>query len=244
MRTTFAFVLGAALVSATWVFAGPAGQGTVALHPAPDGPAVQDGLGEPVADFGWQGAGGRPAHLQELLGEGPVIVVIRDMGCPVSQRYGANLRELEEALAGRDVRFLYVDLTPDDVRWSPRIPQEQAGLTGTWVRQVDETFFEALRPRTTTEAFLIDRDGTLRYRGAVDDQFGIDFARQAPRERYLQEAVGALLAGRTPTTSSTFAPGCYLESPPAQRAATRERTDPAPLVTFHGGHAVPVAPGS
>jgi hypothetical protein len=49
--------------------------------------------------------------------------------------------------------------------------------------------YEAL---TTPHAFLIDRQGFLRYRGAVDD---VSFRQREPSRFYLQEAVG-VLAGR------------------------------------------------
>ena len=210
MRTAFAFVLGAALVSTSWAFAGPTGHANAIIHRAPHGPPVLEGLGEPVADFGWQGPGGESAQLADLLVGGPVVVAIRDLNCPVSQRYGSTLEALEATFAAEGVQFLYVDLTPQEVGWNVRMPRDQAGLGGTYVRHVDDDFFAALSPQTTTEVFLIDSRGLLRYRGAVDDQYGIDFARQAPRTLFLEDGLRAVLDGEERAKESTFAPGCYL----------------------------------
>ena len=60
---------------------------------------------------------------------------------------------------------------------------------------------------TTPHVFVIDRDGILRYRGAVDD---VSFRQQRPTHYFLDEAVEALLANRLPTLGETPAYGCTI----------------------------------
>jgi peroxiredoxin len=64
--------------------------------------------------------------------------------------------------------------------------------------------FEA---QTTPQVFVIDRDGMLRYRGAVDD---VNFSRRIPTRAYVDEAVEAMLAGRLPRSAETPAFGCAI----------------------------------
>ncbi len=64
--------------------------------------------------------------------------------------------------------------------------------------------YEAL---TTPHIFLIDRDGILRYRGAVDDT---SFRQRRPTRFFLDEAVEALLAGRLPQVTDTPPYGCTI----------------------------------
>jgi hypothetical protein len=202
---------------------------------------VSEWLGLSVANFGWQGPGGEASQLDDLLGDGPLIVAIRDLGCPVSQRYGPTLETLENEYARLGVRFLFVDLTPEDVGWNLGMPQDQASLDGSYVRHVDDDFFAALHPQTTTEVFLLDSGGVLRYRGAIDDQFGIDFVRQSPRRRFLEGALEAVLAGTTPEVETTFAPGCYLP----RYLETQSRTSGESTVAIsHGNDAGRSVPGS
>jgi peroxiredoxin len=59
----------------------------------------------------------------------------------------------------------------------------------------------------TPQIFLIDRDGILRYRGAVDD---VAFRQKIATRNYLQEAVEALMQGRLPDVTGTPAYGCAL----------------------------------
>lgn len=60
---------------------------------------------------------------------------------------------------------------------------------------------------TTPHVFVIDRDGVLRYRGAVDD---VKFRQKIPTRFYLDEAVESLLAGRLPEVQETPAYGCAI----------------------------------
>jgi hypothetical protein len=55
--------------------------------------------------------------------------------------------------------------------------------------------------------FVVDRDGILRYRGAVDD---ITFRQRQATRFFLREAVEALLAGRQPDVGETPAYGCAI----------------------------------
>lgn len=60
---------------------------------------------------------------------------------------------------------------------------------------------------TTPHVFVLDREGILRYRGAVDN---ITFRRREATQFFLQEAVEALLDGRSPEVSETPAYGCTI----------------------------------
>jgi hypothetical protein len=61
--------------------------------------------------------------------------------------------------------------------------------------------------QTTPHVFVIDRDGILRYRGAVDD---VTFRQRKPTRFFLDEAVEALFEGHTPALAETPAYGCTI----------------------------------
>jgi hypothetical protein len=60
---------------------------------------------------------------------------------------------------------------------------------------------------TTPHVFVLDRDGILRYRGAVDD---VTFRRREASQLFLREAVEALLKGKIPELSETPSYGCAI----------------------------------
>ncbi len=60
---------------------------------------------------------------------------------------------------------------------------------------------------TTPHTFIVDREGILRYRGAIDD---VTFRQRKATRFYLEEAVEALLDGRVPELQETPAYGCTI----------------------------------
>lgn len=60
---------------------------------------------------------------------------------------------------------------------------------------------------TTPHAFVVDRQGILRYRGAVDD---VTFRQRRATRFYLEEAVEALLSNRLPALQETPGYGCTI----------------------------------
>ena len=64
--------------------------------------------------------------------------------------------------------------------------------------------FEA---QTTPHVYVIDRQGILRYRGAIDD---VTFRRRKPSRFFLDEAVESLLAGHLPILTDSPAYGCTI----------------------------------
>ena len=61
--------------------------------------------------------------------------------------------------------------------------------------------------QTTPHVYVIDRDGILRYRGAVDDA---TFRNRNPSRFFLDEAVESLLEGRLPPLTESPAYGCAI----------------------------------
>ena len=87
---------------------------------------------------------------------------------------------------------------------------------------------QTLQAHTSTEVFVLDSSHTLRYRGAVDDQYGFGYALDQPKNHYLTDAIDAVLAGQTPDIAATTAPGCEIYLPsdspePAQQDVTYHR---------------------
>ena len=60
---------------------------------------------------------------------------------------------------------------------------------------------------TTPHAFVVDREGILRYRGAIDD---VKFRQLKATRFFLEEAVEALLEGHLPALAETLAYGCAI----------------------------------
>ena len=75
------------------------------------------------------------------------------------------------------------------------------------LRDGDHAVADRYAAQTTPHAYLIDRQGYLRYRGAVDD---VTFRQREPTRFFIGEAVEALLADRLPDPAETQPFGCII----------------------------------
>ena len=66
---------------------------------------------------------------------------------------------------------------------------------------------DAYAAQTTPHLFVVDTDGILRYRGALDD---VAFRQREPTRLFLKDAVETLLAGRLPKIQESAPYGCTI----------------------------------
>ncbi len=149
--------------------------------------------------------------LQPLLADSKLLVVVfAAPDCPVAKLYRPRLDRMEKDWAAKGVRLFVA----------------AAG---------DAALVRLLDARRTPEAFLLDSKGVVRYRGAIDDQYGIGYQREAAAKNYLSDAIDAVLAGKAPAVLATEAPGCPIEGAPgavpaAASAKASFHKDVAPIL--------------
>ncbi len=114
------------------------------------------------------------------------LIAVTSETCPLSRRYAPKLERLRKVYGEKGVAF--------------------ATLKANGRRSL----LRRLGAKTTTDVFVLDARGVLRYRGAIDDQYGIGYALEAARKHYLRDALDALLAKRPVPVAATWAPGCAL----------------------------------
>jgi hypothetical protein len=168
-------------------------------------------VGDRVNDITFKDIDGISSALSKPSTSQATIVVVRDSECPVSQRYSPRLAELEQAYGPKGFGFIYIDVTPHGAA-EARQDASSYQLKGRIVLDPQKKLIRALRATTSTEVFVIDSHGTLRYRGAIDDQYGIGYSKDAPDHAWLRSALDQINDGKTIATESTPAPGCMLDT--------------------------------
>jgi hypothetical protein len=167
--------------------------------------------GERVAETRFTDLAGKPGVLNavgaNLKGS---IVIFRDAECPVSQRYSPRMAELEQRYMGKGWQFIHVDITPHS-RAEALADVAKYGLKGRVVLDTAKRIVGALRASSSAEAFVIDARGTLRYRGSIDDQYGIGVHKDAAKDLWLIDAVERVSAGRDVAVPRTDASGCMFD---------------------------------
>lgn len=184
-------------------------------------------VGQLIPDLPFTSIAGEATSLARYAEGRPLVIAIRDVGCPLSKKYGPRLAEIEQALGDKDVRFLYVNPSEIDTVEQMRAEKAAYGFQGAYVADREGTIARTLGCDRTTDVFLLDGSRTLMYRGAIDDQYGIGFQHEAPRHTYLLRAIDAVLANRTPDVRATTAPGCAVDW------SGRDVQPVEPAITYH-----------
>lgn len=189
-----------------------------------DGPVAEPGLpvGAMVAELELTGIDGDVHHLSDYRGK-PLVIAMRDAGCPVSRRYGHETARIEREYGERGVAFVFVNANGSESDSTMRADAALFGLRGPYVPDPETKVAAAIGARSTTEVFVIDGGGVVRYRGGIDDQYGILFSRPEPTRRHLRLALDDVLAGRAVARESTFPEGCLLATGAAGDSRTTER---------------------
>ena len=132
---------------------------------------------------------------------------------------------LRKLTAGKPAVIALVSTScPVSKRYTPVL--KAAGLTAPCLRDPQQALLKTLGATSSADCFLLDAAHTLIYRGAIDDQYGLGYSLEAPRHRYLANAVESLLAGGLPEIAATSAPGCALDLGDAKSVASD--------LTYHG----------
>ncbi len=139
----------------------------------------------------------------------PFLIVVRDADCPVARRYAPRIRELERD--GLPVVFLLVG-DYASVEHAKR-DRERHEFTGSYILDADRTLSNWLGVRTIGEVYLFDAGSRLRYRGAIDDQYGIGFSKRLPTQHFLADALAAVRSGLLVSEPATISPGCVVGGP-------------------------------
>lgn len=181
--------------------------------------ASECGVGRIVTDLPLTDRAGSTRPLSgHLAGRRGLIVALFGATCPISNKLGPELARLEKDAASRQVALvLLCPVSAESAEEIGRFVQTH-GLQSPVVH--DPALARELAATTTTEVFLIDPARTLVYRGAINDQHGLGYAKARPTRTYLRDALAALLRGEAPSVAATTAPGCALDLPRPAAVAT------------------------
>lgn len=154
------------------------------------------------------GTDGKSHGLAELKDRDVVVVVFTCVSCPTATDYEGRIQTLAEHYSGGDSRVAIVPICVN------RVAEDRLDALAVRVN-VKKFAFHYLYDESqkiakdfgaifTPEFYVFDRERKLVYMGAMDDKTDADKVER----RYVEEAIAAALAGKTPEVTETIARGC------------------------------------
>jgi thiol-disulfide isomerase/thioredoxin len=174
------------------------------------------GAGQVVEDFELVDVSTGHSHRLSQHRGRVVVVVFIGTNCPIGELYMPRLAALATAYRARRVDFLAVDSNASESIDDLAVYARESGMRFPILKDAENRVADQLLAERTCESLVLDGGGRLRYRGAIDDQYGRRKRRDQPECTYLADAIESVLAGGKVFPEVTQVVGCPIE-----------RTDPA-----------------
>ncbi len=176
-----------------------------------DGLALGDAA--PMAAEKLRAVSGKDVTLAGVRSDKGLLVVFTCNHCPYAQAWERRIAALGNDATRRGLGVIAVNPNdpsayPEDA-FDPMVKRAQSlGLQFPYAVDATSRVARAFGATRTPEAYLFDASGALVYHGTIDDN-----ARDpgAVKQRYLADAVAALLAGKPIPLAQTKSLGCSIK---------------------------------
>ena len=170
-------------------------------------PASQVAIGGKVENVELMSVTGQPVRLYDYAGAQGTLVIFVATRCPISNDYNERMAELAKEYTAKG--FAVLGINPNRTEPADEVVKHAAerGLSFPIVKDPDNKVADYLGAAFTPEAYLFDRNWTLRYHGRIDDS-------RKPANistRDLRAAMDAILAGKNVAVTETKAFGCTIK---------------------------------
>ncbi|PKP33616.1 MAG: thioredoxin family protein [Bacteroidetes bacterium HGW-Bacteroidetes-17] len=181
--------------------------------------AFADGLkvGDKASNFTLKDVEGKMVSLSDYNSAKGVILTFTCNVCPYAIAYQDRLIAIDKKY--KELGYPVVAINPNDPEVQPgdsyeamHVRAHEKGYTFPYLFDEGQAVYPAYGATRTPHVFLLENKGgefVVRYIGAIDDNYA---DATAVKETYLEDAISALLAGKTPLTAETKAIGCSIKT--------------------------------
>ncbi|HVF86508.1 MAG TPA: thioredoxin family protein [Pyrinomonadaceae bacterium] len=164
-------------------------------------------IGEKVNDFKLPDVEGKEHTLANLRGKRGTVLIFVSVQCPVSNAYSKRMEKLAGEYKARGVNVVGINANHTDTIEMIGEHAAGSGLTFPILKDKGNRVADQLGALVTPEAFFLDAENKLVYRGRIDNSR--DESSIATHD--LREAIDATLAGKTVTKTEARAFGCSIK---------------------------------
>ncbi len=163
-----------------------------------------------IADFTLRDIGGKMHALADFKDRAIVVVVFVGTECPLAQLYLPRLNKLAAEYRDRGVTFLAINSNAQDSIADLTAYARTHAIGFPLLKDPGNVVADQFNAQRTPEVFVLDQQRSVRYRGRIDDQYGVGYKRPEPKQHDLRQAIDQLLAGEVAGSRQTEAMGCRI----------------------------------
>ena len=174
-------------------------------------------IGDVATDFSLPNIDGEMVSLADFEDAKGFIVIFTCNTCPYSVAYEDRIIALDKVYKSKGYPVIAINpndpaaIDGDDLE-DMKVRATEKGFTFPYLQDVGQQVYPQYGATKTPHVFVLQKEGDnniVRYIGAIDD------SSRNPKKvktRYVEQAVDALLAGKSPSTTTTKAIGCSIKT--------------------------------
>ncbi len=170
-------------------------------------------VGAKAVDFKLKSVDGKMYSMADYKNAKGFIVVFTCNHCPFAVKYEDRIIALAKKY--KPLGYELIAINPNDPAAEPsdsfdlmKVRAKEKGFTFPYLFDEGQKVYPQYGATKTPHVFLLDKNLTVKYIGAIDDN--VDDA-TAVKEHYLENAITALDKGQEPSPATTKAIGCSIK---------------------------------
>ena len=170
-------------------------------------------IGDQSIGFKLPGVDGKDYELADFAEQTAVAVVFSCNHCPYVQAWEDRMVQIQTDYTQRGFQLMAINSNdpqkyPSDSFQAMKQRAEEKQFNFPYLFDETQAVARNYGAQKTPEVFLFDQAGTLRYHGAIDDNYDDP---NAVEVEYLRDALDAVLAGENPPIAQTPPVGCTVK---------------------------------
>ncbi len=178
-------------------------------------------IDEPLRDAALADLNGARIALRDLPFDRALVVTFSSIVCPASLKYDIHRAQIHDKYARKGVRLISVNANFNETAKDIRAHHVQNPVPFAVFQDPHNKLADHLGATHTPQAFLFDAHYRLRYKGEIDNGWGVP---EDTTSRGLWDALDALLSRREIATPSLPSFGCEIRRAPNATSAASAST--------------------
>ena len=170
-------------------------------------------LNKTLKDLSFFPINGLRFRLSEIKETKAIVIFMREKDCPISEKYGPRIAQLEKKYSQKGIRFIYNYVGQIKAKENAEMDLKKFRFTEPYVIDSKQTIINALSAKTTGDVFILTPNRRVIYRGPVDDQFHLLKSAIKPKNNYVSDILDNVISGKKVIPKIIPAPGCIISRP-------------------------------
>ncbi len=205
MKKFFTLLLSTLLLAGWFAFSNPS---VAETNPATNFEGAS--IGSKIDGFLLTDYQGKEWSMKDFPSKKAIVFAFVGTQCPLAKLYTSKLVELERVYRDRGVAFVAIDSNVQDSLAEMAAHARKFSMDFAFLKDPSQELADRMGATRTPEVCVIDGDNKIRYRGRIDDQFGIGYTKDKATKKELIDALEAILAKGDLATTSAAASGCLI----------------------------------